>query len=217
MNRKIFYKFLIVLLLMASVEPAFAWKKFIDKNGVTAYRRAVPGSKIFEVLAKVQVKTSLFSLISLFDHVDLYKYWFFSCEDSYVIKKISRSKRYVYIETKSPVIVKNRDNVLFVRMRQYKKSKIFEMKLDGRPDYIPKRKSFFRVPRSYGKIKLIPLGDGIVEVQYKYFFDPGGAIPIFIVNAFAKDFYYNTMNSLRSYVMEEKFQKAHYSYYKNVK
>ncbi|MES0489766.1 MAG: START domain-containing protein [Leptospirales bacterium] len=205
----------VVIAALTPVNSESQWKTLLNKKGIVVYGKKVKDSKFWEVVAITTIKTSLFSLIRMWEDVGSYPEWFHSCAEGRLVKKVGRLERYIYLVTDSPSPLQDRDNILHVLFKQNKESRVVEILLKGIPDYLPEKKKFVRVPRTYGKVTLKPQADGNIKVIFNLFLDPGGLVPFWLVNSFSEDFYFKTLKNMREKVIQEKYQKHDYPFLLN--
>jgi hypothetical protein len=63
-------------------------------------------------------------------------------------------------------------------------------------DYLPTTKNVVRVPASYSKMTLTPIGNSRLKVEYFIEVDPGGQMPAWVVNLVSTQAPYETFKNL---------------------
>lgn len=211
--------FLIFATLFAGFRPEIPgndWELKKSENGITVYTRLTEGSAYKELKATFQVKTSLSSIIALLNDVESYPQWVFRCETSKVFKKTSDQHLIRYQTVVAPWPVDNRDVIVEVNSSQDLKTGIVYQKVNALPDYAPKVKNHVRIRQFHAVWTLKPLPGGMVSVDYELLVNPAGAIPAWIVNMAVVDGPYETSLKMKDLVLKEKYQKAKYSFIKEV-
>jgi START domain len=181
-------------------------------NGVFVYSRGVDSSEIRELRAVTQIKTSLASIIALLLDRKSYPQWVYKCAKSGVIKEVNDVESICYQNVVAPWPLDNRDIVLNVKVKQDPVTKVVYLYSNSQPDYIGPVDNHVRVIEFKASWKLTPLKGGIVNCEYQLLFNPGGNVPVWLVNVAAIDGPYETTNNMKQFVMKEKYQKAHYSF-----
>lgn len=81
---------IISLSLITSSLLADEWKLRKDKNGIKVFTRDVEGSKFKEFKAIVEIKTSMSTILSVFDDVDAYDKWIPNLAEQKLIQRIGK-------------------------------------------------------------------------------------------------------------------------------
>ena len=188
-------------------------KKF--EKGISIYTRVTENSKYKELKAVFQIKTSLSSIVALLNDVESYPQWVYRCETSKILSKTSEKHLIRYQTIVAPWPVDNRDVVIEVNYSQDEKTKIVYQKINALPNYSPIVPGHVRIPEFRATWTLIPLKNGIVEIQYELLVNPGGAIPAWLVNMAMIDGPYDTSLNMKTWLMKEKYQKTVYPFISN--
>lgn len=162
------------------------WELAKNKGGVKVYTRQPDGKTIKEFKAVMQIKTTIDQLVNLLENVEDYTDWQSSLSDSYTIKKLSSSERYIYYALDLPWPLSDRDVVTHFKKIKYKSEKVVFL-LNSKPDYIKTKTDFVRIRDAQGSWSLTPLSNGYIQVVYRSYGDPAGNIPSSIVNSFIVD------------------------------
>jgi len=198
--------------------PVFAedgWILRKDSDGIVVYTRPVKGTEYSQFRAITKVKTTLFSVLAMWADPDTYTDWMFNCKAASLLKKETRQVYITYIVSAVPWPLLNRDNILQADTSQDEVTGKITIILTGKPDFIPKVKNMIRVVQTYGKVELMPLEGGEVEVVFEFFMNPGGLIPAPIINLTIIDFPFFTLKKLRDVVKKPKYQEVDYEFFKN--
>ena len=76
---------------------------------------------------------------------------------------------------------------------------------NGVPDYIPGKKGIVRVPMSKSKWIIRPITESSVSVEYTMLIDPGGSVPLWMVNMVAEEAPYKSFRDLKKMVETNHF------------
>lgn len=206
--------FLIALFFYGFIptEKTESWQLKKFENGISIYTRTPENSKYKELKAVYQIKTSLSSIIAVLNDFESFPKWVYRCEKSVALKKDSDNHMIRYQTVAAPWPVDNRDMILEVNSFQDKKTKIVYQKVNSLPEYAPLVKGHVRVREFRALWTLIPMKNGVVEVNYELLVNPGGNIPAWLVNLAVIDGPFDTSVNMRELILKEKYQKTTYSF-----
>lgn len=207
-NKFIVFLLCCVFLVGFSKQTTNTWQLKKFEEGISIYTRDTENSKFKELKAVFQIKTSLSSIIALLNDVESYPQWVYRCETSKVLLKTSDKYLIRYQTIVAPWPVDNRDVIVEVSFSQDAKTKIVYQKVNALPDYAPKADGHVRIPEFRATWTLVPLKNGIVEIQYELLVNPGGALPAWLVNMAVIDGPFETSQKMKIWLMKEKYQKT---------
>jgi hypothetical protein len=69
--------------------------------------------------------------------------------------------------------------------------------LDGTPDLLPKNDKYVRIPMMKAYFKIIPLGEGKIELVHQALSAPGGSIPDALANLTSVDCPYSMFSKIK--------------------
>jgi ribosome-associated toxin RatA of RatAB toxin-antitoxin module len=184
------------------------WILAKDRKGVKVYTRKVEGIDFKEFKGIITIKTSLSSLVALVRDVEASSDWVENCSKSKVLKRINSNETYTYSLSKVLWPVKARDAIIHNVISLAKDTLVVTIKQAGKPDYIKEKKNIIRVTRIEGFWQFTPQKDGNVEIVYQVLSDPGGAIPVWLVNSSLVSQPYETLRKMQKVVKRDKYQKA---------
>ena len=184
------------------------WTLAKDHQGVKVYTRQVEGIDFKEFKGVITIKTSLASLVALVRDVEALPDWMKNCSKSKVLKQINTNETYTYSLSKAPWPVKDRDSIIHSVISQARGTSVVTIKQVSKPDYIKEKKDIIRVKRIKGFWQFAPQEGGKIEVVYQALSDPGGAVPVWLVNSTLVSQPYETLLNMQKAVQREKYQKA---------
>ena len=203
---------LLLVFIFASIElTAFSgdqWKLEKDKNGIRVYTRLTEGRKIKEFKAITRVKSSLTSVVALVRDADAAPEWYNHVESGEPIKIFDEQSSIVHLKLDFPFPATDRDLVARFDYSQDPDTKIVRSTVIGVHDYIPENDGFIRIRELEGSWKFTPLEDGMVEVEYQFYADPGGNLPVWAVNMFIVDDPYKSLRRMQEFVDQDKYRNA---------
>jgi ribosome-associated toxin RatA of RatAB toxin-antitoxin module len=216
-----FYKPVVFLLILVFFFFGFTfqqkknnWQLKKLESGIAVYTRTATDSKFKELKSIFQIKASLSTIVSLLNDYESYPQWVYRCGQSSTIKKISEKEFIHYQTVTAPWPVDSRDFVVDVKLTQDPITKIIVQQATCVPAYIPKVAGYVRITEFRAVWTLIPLKNGMVEIEYQLLVNPGGNIPAWLVNLAVVDGPYETALNMKSWLLKEKYQKAIVSFVK---
>ncbi len=194
--------------LFAAGENEAEWILAKDKKNIKVYTRKVEGTNFKEFKGVVTIKASLTSLVALLSDAAAAPDWVANCSETTVLEQISAKESYTYSLSKAPWPVADRDSIVHNVISQDKDTLVVTIKQTGKPDHIKEKKNITRVKKIEGLWQFTPKKDGNIEIVYQNLSDPGGAIPVWLVNSSLVSQPYETLLKLQKVVKREKYQKA---------
>ena len=191
--------FSLCLLLLATVY-CFAqddWKLKSDKDGIKAYSRKTEDSKINAVRITSDFATSLSRIVAVIADVNTYDEWIYNSKNTRLLKQVSPTELYYYGEVKFPWPTTNRDFVSHVTVSQDPQSKTVTINASNVTGWEPVKKNLVRIENSVGKWIITPVGKNHVSVLYELHADPGGDLPVLLINSFSATGMVATFKNLR--------------------
>lgn len=211
--------FLFVFLMVQSVfgyhlyaQDNGVWELQKEENGIKIYTRNVSGSPVKEVKAFLQLNASLSSVVAVIRDFENYPLWIYKCAHAKLLKSVGDSDMYYYHITDTPWPVEDRDMVSRVVITQNDKSLELKINSTGIPDYLPKRDGFLRLPKSNTLWILTPIGPNLIQAQYILSIDPGGDVPVWLLNVFVTDGPFESLVLFKSRIQNPKYKNANYSF-----
>lgn len=196
-----------VFLFIIFAQSLSAWELSKEKNDIRVYTRLTDISLFKEFKGITKIKAPVSVLVSLISDPSSYQDWMHNCIGAKLLKQVDSTSRYSHVRNKSPWPAKNRDLIVFSEMSKDKSTGEVTIRLKGVPDFIPELEGFVRVPKMNGMWKFKPLGDSETEAVYQVLADPGGGLPVVLVNSASIDLPYNTLLNLRERFKNGKTEK----------
>jgi hypothetical protein len=200
--------FILFLILIASIDARASvtlknsapdstdWKLRKDRNGIKVWTRDHKGQGILEYLSTITIETSLEKLVAIIQNVDKYPVWTANCETASIYKVLSDTSRIEYLTTKVPWPLEDRDVAMeFVVVKDTET--YFQANLTSIADAVPLSDDYVRIEISEGSWIFRKIDENRVEVIHQFLSDPGGSIPMFIVNMFIVSGPYKTLENLK--------------------
>jgi hypothetical protein len=211
---KILILFILLCFTQQSVFGAKAGDGWVLKrknNGIEAYLRDIPGTDLKEFKGIMYVKgVRLSSMVATFDDTASYTRWMHNCTESRLLKYMNVHERITYTVTHAPWPATDRDTIVYSLMRQNPKDLSVIIDITGRPDYLPKQPHRLRIPMMKATWTFEPLKSGTVMIVYQTVTDPGGPLPLRLLNLSIIDLPYYTMYKFMKVIKENRYAAAHY-------
>lgn len=185
--------------LLAIPELAMAQNDCVlkkDQDNIKVYSCKTKDSKFKTIYAKFELNASIDEYIAVVTDVDNYKEWHYRVVNPRLLDKVSNTELIYYTQISAPWPVSNRDLILRQKLALNTSTKALTVTLESIADYLPTVKNVVRVPASYSKITLTPIGNSKLKVEYFIEVDPGGQMPAWVVNLVSTQAPYETFKNL---------------------
>lgn len=191
----------------------FSWMGLVQQKdcelrksaeGIEVYTCKMADSKINSIQSTFSVSSSFGALSeALFDLKNFHK-WQYKIVKTEMLKSISKNEFVYRAELQTPWPVSNRDLILHVKMVPTSNSNEYHFSAIGKPDFIPPREGFVRVPVSEAHWYIKVIGKTNIQIKHSILIDPGGSIPAWLMNLSLAEGPYETFKNLRTYLASGK-------------
>jgi START domain-containing protein len=205
MNKKIF-TFIALLLWLSAGLAQGKWELKKDDHGIQVYTRKAATGSLKELRVLCELDATKEQLISTLLDIPNYTKWVFSNKKSTIIKTINPLDIVYYTQTHLPWPLKDRDLVIELIINST--PEVLNVQAKSTPDFLSKNDNFIRVPYSLGLWKVTDAPNNKIKVDYTFSVDPGGSIPVWLVNAMMATGPYNSFVKLRE-VLKAKYGKIY--------
>ncbi|MDX1805354.1 MAG: hypothetical protein R3292_14900 [Alcanivorax sp.] len=212
-----FMRATLLLLAALSAAPAWAqqWVKVTDRDGIQVFRAHDDNSRIKTFRGKTLMAVDDFNAIGvLMDDYQAVAGFLHMVSEVQDIHRYSPYKRDVYVTTKLPWPVHDRDAPLRVRLYQEPDSLALMMPFTLNPGAKPERQGYVRIVQMQGYFRFQPVKPGEVAVTLEVVLDPGGALPAWLANIILRDIPYFSLKRLRRVINLPRYQGIDLGYYK---
>lgn len=190
------------LLFLSSLAVASDWQLEMDEAGVQLYSKESASSPMKTVKVVSQVKASLSNLVSFLSDYSQFPAWMDKVSKVEKLKDISDQESLTYTVIDSPWPERDRDNVLYSKWEQDASTLVVTKKIISEPQYLSEDASKIRTPFFEGEWKLVPKGQGLVEVTYTVDFNPGGKVQGWLLEMFTYEMPFKTMQNLNTATLD---------------
>jgi len=195
----------------AAEEPA--WILVTDRDGVKVFRQDENSTRLKTFRGIARMKVDDFKAIGvLMDDYAAVADFMHMVSEIRDVKRYAHDKRDVYITTRLPWPVSDRDAPLRVSFYQEPETYDLVMPIELNPG-MPEQKGYVRMPQMQGYYRFSPVAPGEVDVTIEVILDPGGAIPAWIANIILRDIPYFSLKRLRRVINQPRFQGVDTGYY----
>ncbi len=191
-------------LLLSLCLPAFVfcaaqadWKLKSDKDGIKSYSLKTEDSKINSIRLEAEFAAPLSRFVAVVTDVSVYDEWIYNSKSTRLLKQVSPTELYYYSEVKFPWPAANRDFVSHVTVSQDHHTKTVTISARNVSGWEPVKKNIVRIDQSVGKWTINPIGKDHVKVVYELQADPGGDLPVLLINGFSSTGMIATFKNLR--------------------
>ena len=192
---------------MAAPQPA-DMKLVLDKQGIRIWSYAIPGSPLNGFKAVTTVRSKLSNIVGLITDTDAASRWLYRTSEVETLRRNDDDMSFVIrVVTDFPWPFKDREAVVAGRITQDPKTMVVRIDSNTVGGFAT-RKGKLNMPLVQGSWQLRPVGNGLVEITMTGHADPGGNLPVSLVNMFIQEHPYNSLMALRNVISEPNFQTA---------
>lgn len=189
------------------------WVLITDKDGVKVYRAHTDDSPIKTFRGETDVSLEDFrSIGAIMDDYDFVSSWLHMVSEIEGFKRPSPHRREVWLTTRLPWPVADRDVVLEVLMEQDLETYTVRMPF-RQVVRIPDKDKYVRVPRMDGYLEFAPIEPGRIHLTIEVILDPGGRLPAWLANLILRDIPYFSLKSFRNVANTERYQGVDLGYF----
>jgi hypothetical protein len=190
--------------------------KIADKEaGIEVFSRVNgQGYPEFRGVTRVQSRLSVF--VALFKDLDRMPEWAYRIRKAERLKVISETESYAYIVNSLPLPLYDRDVIVHSTITQDPRTLQVTFRGTGVPDFAPANERYVRMPVVESSWTFTPLADGVVEVVFQGYGDPGGSLSSVLLAWFVRlsisEAPYHTMLHMKKFVSRPEYQAARYPF-----
>lgn len=193
-----------IALLTLSSFPSLAQQKDCDlrksAEGIQVYTCKMEDSKINSIQSSFTVYASFEALAEALVDLKSFHKWQYKIRKTEMLKAISKQEFIYRAELQTPWPVSKRDLILHVKLTPGSNPNEYYFSAMGRPDFIPPREGFVRVPLNEAHWHITVVNDNHLEIKHSILIDPGGSIPAWLMNLSLAEGPFETFKRLREYL-----------------
>lgn len=195
-SKKSIIIFVLCVLFFFSASYIIAeWKLRKNNHGIKVYTRDFSETAIKEFKAVSTVNASLEILSGIISELEKYPSWLENCASIDILEDRGTEK-ICYMVSEAPWPFEDRDAVYALNVT-YNTPKLYGIELNAIPDYIEEKEGMVRIKESQGSWRLQYISSFETKVTYRFFADPEGDIPPWILNLFIVDGPFKTIINLK--------------------
>lgn len=206
-------RFLITLLLLLPapfVSAETQWAHLFTNDGIEVYRKISPETQVCTFKGVGFIDAGIEAVVSVIQDIPAYNQWVPRCRETRVLKEIDGNTSIFYSVVDSPPPYKDRDMVLVNKTVVDHDNNMIEISFDlSDQGGFPTSDNYVRVKELSGKYLLEYVASDKTRITFIYRGNPGGNIPLCIVNWFGNRKYpHDNIMGLRAMAKEGKYINA---------
>ncbi len=159
------------------------WELSLEKDDISVYTRNSEGTKFREFLAETTMTGSIEDFKSIITDVSHYPDWLPDCQSAEIVERPIETDITYHMKLKVPFPFENRDIVQQIILKE--NGNHLNVIILNRPNRLKKEKKYVRMPIAYGSWDIQEISGNKISIKFQYLADPGGEIPVWLVNSFA--------------------------------
>ena len=207
----------LLLVLLAGVAAAAEreWTLVTDRDDIKVYRAHTDDSLIKTFRGETEVALKDFrSIAAIMDDYDFVAEWLHMVSEIRGVSRVSPYDRTVWLTTRLPWPVRDRDVVLNVWQEQDAESSALRMPFRQQGGVMDEKDGYVRIPRMEGYLEFKPLAPGRIKLTIEVILDPGGYLPAWLANLILRDIPYFSLKRFRAVANDERYQGVDLGYYR---
>jgi len=172
------------------------WKLTKDKDGIQVYQKDLKNSNFKSIKVECTFEGSFDKLISIINNINNYKEWVYNNKTTSLLKRISAYEFYYYTEAYLPWPLDNRDAVMHTKITRDSMNRFLRINSVAVPNFIPPKTGKTRISRSDINWYVTKHSFNTIHITYTFETDPGGNVPVWLVNSFADKGPYESFKKL---------------------
>lgn len=161
-------------------------------------------SKINSIQSSFTLSATMAELSKALVDLEDFPHWQYKIIKTEMLKRISKDEFVYRAELETPWPVSNRDMILHVKLSPGANQGQYHFSALGKPDFIPPREGFVRVPLSEAHWYITVVNQNTLKIKHSILIDPGGSIPAWLMNLSLAEGPFQTFKNLREYLEAEK-------------
>lgn len=180
------------------------WEKFDEEDGISVFRREIPGSPIVALRGEGLVSAPILRVASVLVDSARAPEWVDSLAEVKILRDVSDTERIEWNHFETPIVLADRDFVFKSKLEIKPATKQILISSHSVQDPAAPKTDYIRGHIHYANFVLTSVNQGkatrvLAEVQC----DPKGSVAKWIVNLFQKGWPHNTLTALRAQVAKK--------------
>lgn len=184
------------------------WQLAKEQDDIKIFLKEAQGSNIKMLRLECLVTAKPPEILALLLDIPATEKWIPQTKICRYLRRPSLTECFYYSELDMPWPVSNRDYVVHLQTTQHPVTKWITVDANLVKGEVPEKKGIVRVHVSNVKWVLQPTQNGTTKLMYQLYTDPGGNIPAWVVNYFAKQAAIDIIKKLRELVLKPPYKDA---------
>jgi hypothetical protein len=133
-----------------------------------------------------------------------YTHWQYNTIEATTIKRISDSEQIYHTVIEAPWPVIDRDMVVHIKSKRDQDNHRLIITTESEANILPEKVGYVRVPSSHGKWIVIQKNKQQLQVKFTMQIDPGGSVPVWLVNWVCAEAPYQSFKNLKTILEKTK-------------
>jgi hypothetical protein len=205
--------------ILLSVSSLYAeepeWRLVTDRDGVRVFMAHNDDSAIKTFRGEAVIPMSDFRSIG--NQVNDYEFiasWMHMISSISELGRDSDTDRQIWVTTRLPWPVSNRDAALDLELRQDPDTGTVIIAYEANNTLMEPQSGYVRMPALKGMLRFTPLKPGEVHLTFEVVLDPGGYIPAWIANLILRDIPYFSLRRYQRVSDQERYRGSDSGYYR---
>ncbi|GAB3993930.1 START domain-containing protein [Spirosoma daeguense] len=182
------------------------WNLEKEKDGIRVYSRNLTGNRLKELRVQCTFQGTLSALVAMLSDVENYPKLMYKTKTSRLLRRISETEMYYYIETELPWPVENRDMNVHLLFTQDPDTRALRVQINKTADEVPPQPHIVRVADWLAVWEVQPQPNQQLQIDYHCRVNPGGSLPVWLVNLTATTGPYESFKLLRKTIRNSQYQ-----------
>jgi hypothetical protein len=184
------------------------WQLAKEQDGIKVFLKNAEGSGIKMLRVECELAARQEAVLALLLDIPASEKWIPQTKTWRYLRRPSLTECYYYSELSIPWPVSNRDYVVHLKAWQHPVTKVITVDADVIDGEVPEIEGIVRVHVSTVKWILYSTQTGHTKLVYQLFTDPGGNLPSWVVNYFAKQAAIDIVKKMRELVQQPPYRDA---------
>jgi hypothetical protein len=202
--KKIGYSVVIIFVSFADLKAQQDCKLRKNQDSIKVYTCHTDTSRFKSIVAEFAVATTRDELVRMLLNVPNYTRWQYNTVEAKVVKEISATEKIYHTVIEAPWPVTDRDMVVHIRTKHSGDKKETMITTESERGVVAEQKGFVRVPASRALWIIREKTKNHLEIKYTMQIDPGGDVPVWLVNWVCAQAPYQSFKNLKAVLEKRK-------------
>lgn len=158
------------------------WKLVNEEDEIEVYTRAGENSSLKEIRITCTVKSTMKYMVDFLSDVPLYTDWVYKCDSSLLLNQASQSEFSYYITLDFPFPFEDRDLSVDSKHWIDPITGIFHSTSVASKNVVDPNDEFIHMSEFESTWKITPISQEELRIDYNALSNPGGNIPVWLIN-----------------------------------